>query len=84
MKYYYQVSVSFSLSGCKPQLVKMSLNTTTEYIPFLSYSTISPLFINRFFRKLSQAQEYVSYLFSRYPNSTATRPVLDAQQFILF
>jgi hypothetical protein len=83
MSLYYQVCSSFSFSESKPALVAVTLHTTSEYFPFLvgSYSSLSN---SRFFRSLSQAQQYIGYLFLRYPNSKAARPVLDAEQLLLF
>jgi hypothetical protein len=83
MSLNYQVCSSFSFSKSKPALVAVTLHTTSEYFPFLVGSN-SSLSNSRFFRSLSQAQNYISYLFSRYPASTAARPVLAAEQLLLF
>ena len=84
MKTYYQIYASFSLSHGKPQLVGISLNSTGVYFPFLVGSYAYTLSYSRFFRTIPQAQEYVNYLFSRYPESPAARPVLDGGQPLLF
>ena len=84
MKTYYQVCAVFSLSGGTPQLVSMSLNSTIKFFPFLVYPAGSVSSISRFFRSLPQAQEYVSFLYSRYPTSAAALPVLDSGQLSLF
>jgi hypothetical protein len=84
MRSYYQVSATFKLSGCKPSLVSLSLHTTSLYFPFLVGSISSLLSHSRFFRSVPEANQYIDYLFSRYPTSTAPRPVLDAKQPTLF
>ena len=84
MKTYYQVFARFSLSGGKPSLVSLSLYSTSEYFPFLVASLILSLAHSRFFYTVSQAQTYIDYLYTRYPDSTATPPVLDSDQLDLF
>ena len=84
MATYYQVISSFSLSHGKPQLVSVSLHTTTVYFPFLVGSCPYKLQNSRFFHSVPEAEHFITYLFSRYPNSTAPRPVLDADQLSLF
>jgi len=83
MKTYYQVCVIFSLSHGKPILENLSLHSTSVYFPFLLMSHNTPLSYSRFFQKVSEAENYINYLFSRHPNSKAKRPVLDASQLIL-
>jgi hypothetical protein len=79
MRIYYQVIAGFAFSAGKPSLVSLSLHSTSEYFPFLvgSYTTLSN---SRFFHTVTQANHYINYLYSRYPNSKAPRPVLDALQ----
>jgi hypothetical protein len=84
MKTYYQVFARFSLSAGKPSLVSLSLHSTSEYFPFLVRSLTSMLAHSRFFYTVPQAQTYIDYLYSRYPDSTATPPVLDSTQLDLF
>jgi hypothetical protein len=84
MRIYYQVCTGFKFSGCKPQLVSLSLHSTSEYFPYLAGSPTSLLSHSRFFHTVPEAEHYISYLFSRYPNSTTPRPVLDALQPSLF
>jgi len=84
MSVYYQVCASFKLTGGKPSLVGLSLHSTSEYFPFLVGSPTSLLSHSRFFHSLPEAEHYISYLFSRYPNSGLALPVLDAKQLLLF
>jgi acyl-CoA thioesterase len=84
MRTYYQVCAGFKFSGCKPLLVSLSLHSTPEYFSYLAGSVSSPLSHSQYFHTLPEANHYISYLFSRYPNSTAPRPVLDALQPLLF
>ena len=84
MKTYYQVFVRFSLSAGKPSLVSISLHSTSEYFPFLVGSAFTLLAHSRFFLTVAQAETYIKYLYSRYPASTATPPVLDGDQLDLF
>jgi len=84
MSTYYQVCVSFSLSHGKHSLKSLTLHTTSEYFPFMVPSHSSNLSLSRFFLILPQAEEYISYIFSRYPNSGIPRPVLDSNQIQLF
>jgi hypothetical protein len=84
MSTYYQVYSIYKFSGSKPQLVSLSLHSTTEYFPFLVGSNTSLLSHSRFFHTVPEAEHYISYLFSRYPKCGLPRPVLDAQQFLLF
>jgi hypothetical protein len=83
MRFYYQVIAGFAFSAGKPSLVSLSLHSTPEYFPFLvgSYTTLSH---SRYFHTVAQANHYINYLYSRYPNSkaanTVSRPVLDALQ----
>jgi len=84
MKTYYQVCAGFTLQKGRPQLVRLSLHSTTEYFPFLFSFEKKPIFSSHFFYSVSEAENYIDYLFSRHPASTAPRPVLDAHQFLLF
>jgi hypothetical protein len=84
MKTYYQVDVFFALSHGKPSLVNMSFKSTSEYNPDPVWSTGSPLFLSRFFHSVPEAENYINYLYTRYPDSTAPRPVLDSRQLKLF
>jgi len=81
---YYQVCTSYKLTGCKPQLKNITFHTTSEYYPFLVRSYTSSLSHSRFFHSVTEAEHYINYLFSRYPNSGLSFPVLDAQQITLF
>jgi hypothetical protein len=81
---YYQVCATYKLSASKPPLVGLSLHSTSEYFPFLVGSPTSYLSQSRYFHTVWEAEHYINYLFSRYPDSTAPRPVLDADQFLLF
>jgi len=47
-------------------------------------SRLKRLSLSRFFIILPQAEEYINYIFSRYPNSGIPRPVLDSNQIQLF
>jgi uncharacterized membrane protein required for colicin V production len=84
MATYYQVSARFSLYVGKPLLVGMSHNTTNRFVGFLFHPAKSFKSISRVFRTLAQAQKYIDYLYSRYPDSTAPPPTLDANQPPLF
>jgi hypothetical protein len=83
MRVYYQVCASYSFRAGKASLSGLSLHSTSEYFPFLvgSYTSLSN---SMYFRTLAQAQQYISYLLSRYPKSAVARPVLDPQQLLLF
>jgi hypothetical protein len=83
VKTYYQVWAVFSLSKGKPELEKLSLNSVSEFFPFLFMSGASSLSLSRFFRSVVEAGKYVNYLFSRYPECPARRPVLDEEQQLL-
>ena len=84
MKSYYQVCATYKLLSGKPSLVSLSFHTTPVYFPFLVGSYTSPLSQSRYFRTVKKANNYINYLYLRYPNSTAPRPVLDASQPLLF
>jgi len=84
MKTYYQVCVRFSLYHGKPSLESLSFHSTTIYFPFLVMSHCPALSHSRFFQSVSEAEKYINYLFSRYPNSKANKPILDALQQRLF
>jgi hypothetical protein len=84
MKTYFQVCPSFSLSAGKPQLESVTLHSTIAYCPFLVGSFTSYLSHSRFFHTVKEAHNYITYLFSRYPTSTATYPILDSDQLLLF
>ncbi|MDR2596286.1 MAG: hypothetical protein LBC76_03085 [Treponema sp.] len=83
MSTYYQVCVSFSLFHGKHSLKSISLHTTSEYFPFMVPSRLTGLSLSRFFLILLQAEEYISFILSRYPNSGIPRPVLDSSQLSL-
>jgi hypothetical protein len=70
MKTYFQVCAGFALSGCKPSLVSLSLHSVNIYFPFLVGSVSSYLSHSRYFHSIPQAQDYINYLFKRYPNTT--------------
>jgi hypothetical protein len=84
MRSYYQVSAWFVLSKGKPSLTNITLNSTSEYSSFLIFTTGSPLAISRFFHSIPEAEYYIDNLYLRYPDYTVTRPVLDANQLLLF
>jgi hypothetical protein len=88
MSMYYQVCSTFTLSGGRPQLVNLSLHSTLEYFPYLVGSHTSLLSHSRYFHSIPEANHYIGYLYSRYPNSApqrgTPRPVLDALQLLLF
>jgi hypothetical protein len=85
MSAYYQVYSEYTLSNDKPQLVSVTLHSTSEYYPFLVGSDFSNLAHSRYFHTQKEANHYIDYLFSRYPNSAASRrPVLDALQLTFF
>jgi len=84
MSTYYQVYASYKLSAGKPSLVGLSLHSTSVYFPYLVGSYTSLLSQSRYFHTVKEAEHYINYLYSRYPDSTAPRPVLDALQPLLF
>jgi nucleosome binding factor SPN SPT16 subunit len=84
MTIYYQVCPSYALFKGKPQLVSVSLHSTPEYHQSIIITASKPLSTSRFFHNVTQAQTYISYLFSRYPNSKLKKPVLDANQLSFF
>jgi len=84
MKTYFQVCANFALSHGKPSLESLSLHSTSLYFPYLVSSNSSLLSHSRYFHTVSEADYYIKYLFSRYPNSKASYPVLDASQLSLF
>jgi hypothetical protein len=81
---YYQVCVTYKFVSGKPSLSSLSLHSTPEYFPFLVGSPTSLLSHSRFFHTQKEANIYINYLFSRYPNSGLKPPVLDALQLLLF
>jgi len=84
MSSHYQVYVQFSVSSGKPSLIGVSLHSTSQYFPFLVFSPTSSPSYSRYFQTVPEAQAYISYLFTRYPQSTAPPPKLDALQLLLF
>jgi len=84
MRTYYEVYVSFKLVRGKSYLVNLSLHSTSLYFPFLVSSPSSLLSHSRFFHSVKEAQGYISYLYKRFPTTTAPYPVLDALQPSLF
>jgi hypothetical protein len=84
MRTYYHVSSGFGLSEGKAALTSITLNSTQEYCPYLVRSVDSQLAYSRFFHTLQQAHSYINYLYSRYPDSTVSYPVLDPLQPYLF
>jgi len=81
---FYQVSATFRLSGGKPSLSGLSLHSTSEYFPYLVGSPFSLFSQSRYFHTQKQANHYISYLLALFPNCGLARPVLDAQQLLLF
>jgi hypothetical protein len=80
----YQVCSTFKFSGSKAKLVNLSFHSTAEFqSPYNPYVN-SVLNQSRFFHSVPEAQGFISYLYSRHPEYTAPRPVLDAQQLLLF
>jgi len=84
MSSYYQVCAKYAFQEGNAHLVSVSFHTTSEYVPFLVSSPFSALHLSRFFHSVAEAEHYINYLFSRYPASTASRPVLDSGQKELF
>jgi hypothetical protein len=84
MKTYYQVCVGLSLTQGKPQLARLTLHSTPEYIPYIVCSGKTWLSHSRYFENLHNADIYIKYLFSTYPDSTVSYPVLDSNQKELF
>ena len=84
MRTYYQVSAAFKFSHGRPLLVSLSFYSTAVYFSSLIGSFTSLPSLSRCFHTVPEANHYIDYLYSRYPNSTAPRPVLDALQFLLF
>ena len=83
MKTYFQVCARYALQKGIPQLVGLSLHSTSDFFPFIIF-TNSPFVYSRFFKSVQEAENFINYLFTHYPNSTAPRPVLDANQNNLF
>jgi len=81
---YYQVFATFTLSGGRPSLSGLSLHSTTEYYPFMVGSYSSLLSHSRYFHTQKEANNYIDYLFSKFPNCGIPRPALDPQQLLLF
>jgi hypothetical protein len=84
MKTFYQVCSNYSFQKGKAQLVSLSLHSTPIYYPYFVKINKSPLVSSRFFYSVSDAENYINYLFTIYPHSTAPRPVLDANQLTFF
>ena len=80
----YQVFAGFTLSGGKPSLSVLSLHSTPIYFPYLVGSYNSLLSHTRFFHTVKEANHYITYLLTQFPNCGISRPVLDAQQLLLF
>ena len=84
MSTHYQVFTTYTLTKGKPQLVNISYRSTKEYYPFIVGSYSSMLSQSRYFHTQKEANQYIDYLYLRYPNTAAPRPVLDAKQYLLF
>jgi hypothetical protein len=89
MRVYYQVVAGFRFSGSKLLLVSLSLHSTKEYFPWLVGSASSPLSQSRFFHTVTQANNYIEYLYRVYPSCAVPRPVAylryeDSKQLLLF
>jgi hypothetical protein len=84
MRIYYKVCTGYKLACGKPQLVSVTLHSSTAYYPFLVCSTIPALLNTRYFRSAQEAHRYINYLFMRYPQSGLPYPALDAGQHVLF
>ena len=84
MRVYYQVVAGFKLTRGKPSLISLSLHSTSVFSPYMVGSSSSVLSYSRFFRTVTEAENYITYLFSIYPNCGLPRPVLDASQPRLF
>jgi hypothetical protein len=80
----YQVCSTFKFSGCKAKLVSLSLHSTAEFQSPYNPSIYAVLNKSRYFHSVPEAQGYISWLYSHHPEYTAPRPVLDAQQLLLF
>ena len=83
MKNYYGVEASFGMCSGKPSLISLLLYTTPVYCQYFLSSIGSPATITRTFTTQKTANEYIDYLYKRYPNSTAPCPQLNADQFSL-
>jgi len=81
---YYQVCARYVFQKGKPQLASVTFHTTSEYFPYLVPSPSIHLQQSRFFHTVREAEQYISFLFSRYPNTAVQRPILDADQLALF
>jgi hypothetical protein len=84
MKYYYEVCVTVKFFEGKPHLESMSLNSTTEYYPFL-VDNYDPVWSqSHFFHTLPEAYDFIKSEFSYYFDSTVPYPVLDGDQQYFF
>ena len=85
MATHYQVDTEYKLTHGKPSLIDLSLNSTKSAITTIPVmSGYSILKTYRIFRTLKEAQNFIAYLKGIYKNYTATLPVLDSGQKILF
>jgi len=84
MRVYYQVVAGFKLTRGKPSLISLSLHSSLVFHPYMVGSASSLLSYSRFFRTVTEADSYITHLFSIYPKCGLPRPVLDAHQPLLF
>ena len=84
MSVKYEVTAVFTIANSKPQLVSVTLHSSTKYCQYLVGSDYSFLSHSRFFYTQKAAKEYIGYLFSRYPSCPLAMPVLDTLQHRLF
>jgi hypothetical protein len=81
---FYQVFASYKVSHGKPSLFSLSLHSSSIYLPYLVSSWSSYLSQSRYFLSITEANHYISFLFSRYSKCAIPRPVLYALQLSLF
>jgi len=91
MALHFQVFTDFTLTKGKPQLVKISIVTTTAAVTsFVFYPNKSSyLSTSRIFHTLHDAHDYIAHLRRVYPThgtcaSPALPPLLDSGQIDLF
>ena len=84
MATYYQVCMTYKLSGQKRSLVGMTLHSTSVFYPLVDCPSISILCHSRYFHTQAEAYKFIDYLYSIYPTSTVPRPTLDPLQPLFF
>jgi hypothetical protein len=81
---YYQVCSNYKFFHGKAKLVNLSFHSTTEFQSSYNSSMLAVLNQSRFFHSVTEAQGFISYLYSHHPEYTAPRPELDANQLSFF